>query len=502
MMGLVRTLSTQRPLLLFLFFYACLVFVTHADFGMTWDESDVYVRGWRLQKAVATGDPGLLTQKHEDPDGNLVYNHTYGMFQSILNPSMNIDRFHTVNLVTAAVGYVAAYHLVFRATGNPWAALLGPAALLLNPRFFGDSPQNPKDAPYAVFYLAFLVLLVSTSLRAFWPRVAALGMILFLALSQRMAGWTLLPLWALWSLVLAPKEERLSPQRWVLGACSASGLAFAGLYATWPYLRLAPVKHFLEIVFLSAKYPYNGDVLFLGKSLPVHDLPWTYPWVWLGIGVPVGILALAAASFFLHRSWRRHPVFALLASATLLNFAIMLMARPPVYDGLRHFLFLLPLFSLLAALGACAFWKRLSSGFQRRLFAYLLAGYAAFLAVQMASLHPYEYVYFNETVGGLRGAAGRFETDYWGASYREAAGWLRENAFSDPRRGVVLHTRGQALQTLAFLSDRPVRWDLLDKADYFVSFTRWNEHLLAGDRKPIHVVARDGVPLCYVYKMR
>jgi hypothetical protein len=469
---------------------------------MTGDESDVYVWGWRLQKAITTGEPGLLVEKHEDPDGNLVYNHSYGLLQSLLNPSMNIDGFHAVNLVTASVGYAAAYSLALRATGNPWAALLGPAALLLNPRFFGESPQNPKDMPYAVFYLAFLALLASTSLRAFWPRVAALGLILFLVLSQRMAGWTLIPLWALWSLALAPKEERLSPRRWALAAGSASLLAFAGLYATWPYLRLAPIKHLLEIVSLSAKYPYNGDVLFLGKSLPVHDLPWTYPWVWLGIGVPLGILALAAASFFLHRPWRKYPAFSLVAAAAILNFAIILAVRPSVYDGLRHFLFLLPLLSLLAALGAWAFWKRLPPGFPRRIFAYTLGGYAAFLAVQMASLHPYEYVYFNETVGGLKGAAGRFETDYWGASYREAAEWLRENAFSDPRRGLVLHTRGQALQSLAFLSDRPVRWDLLDKADYFVSFTRWNDHLMAGDRSPVHVVERDGVPLCFVYKMR
>jgi hypothetical protein len=489
-------------LLVFIFFYACLSFWVRGDFGMTWDESDVYVRGWRLQKAIATGHPGLLVEKHEDPDGNLVYNHTYGLLQSLLNPSMDIDGYHAVNLATAALGYAAAYSLAFRATGNPYAALLGPAALLLNPRFFGDSPQNPKDMPYAVFYLVFLALLVSTTRRTFWPKVVALGFLLFLALSQRMAGFSLIPLWALWSLKLAPEEERLSVGRWTVGACAAVGLGLAGLFATWPYLRLSPIKHFIEILSLSADYPYNGDVLFLGKIVPVHDLPWTYPWVWLGIGVPLGILVLAVASFYWNRPWRNHPVFALLAAAVLMNFAVILSVRPSVYDGLRHLLFILPLLSVLSALGAWALLKRLPAGLPRRLFAYVLGGYAAFLAVQMASLHPYEYVYFNETVGGLKGAAGRFETDYWGASYREAAGWLRKNGFSDPKRSVVVHTRGQALQSLAFLSDRPVRWDTLDKADYFISFTRWNEHLLAGDRNPVHVVERDGVPLCYVFKMR
>jgi hypothetical protein len=36
-------------------------------------------------------------------------------------------------------------------------------------------------------------------------------------------------------------------------------------------------------------------------------------------------------------------------------------------------------------------------------------------------LHPYEYVYYNQFVGGAKGVVDRFELDYWGTSYREAA---------------------------------------------------------------------------------
>ena len=31
------------------------------------------------------------------------------------------------------------------------------------------------------------------------------------------------------------------------------------------------------------------------------------------------------------------------------------------------------------------------------------------------SYHPYEYIYFNELVGGGKGATGNFEVDYWAA---------------------------------------------------------------------------------------
>ncbi|MBN2489800.1 MAG: hypothetical protein JXQ29_03000 [Planctomycetes bacterium] len=42
-------------------------------------------------------------------------------------------------------------------------------------------------------------------------------------------------------------------------------------------------------------------------------------------------------------------------------------------------------------------------------------------------LHPLQYVYFNRLVGGLAGAAGRYDSDYWCASFREAVGRLCEH---------------------------------------------------------------------------
>jgi hypothetical protein len=37
-------------------------------------------------------------------------------------------------------------------------------------------------------------------------------------------------------------------------------------------------------------------------------------------------------------------------------------------------------------------------------------------------------MYYNSFVGGVSGAEGRFETDYWAISFREAAEYVNENA--------------------------------------------------------------------------
>ena len=39
---------------------------------------------------------------------------------------------------------------------------------------------------------------------------------------------------------------------------------------------------------------------------------------------------------------------------------------------------------------------------------------------QLARLHPYEYLAYNRLAGGVQGAVGRWEQDYWASSLREA----------------------------------------------------------------------------------
>ena len=42
----------------------------------------------------------------------------------------------------------------------------------------------------------------------------------------------------------------------------------------------------------------------------------------------------------------------------------------------------------------------------------------------MASNHRYSYIYYNQLVGGLKGAYGNYETDYYYVSQTEASKWL------------------------------------------------------------------------------
>jgi hypothetical protein len=111
----------------------------------------------------------------------------------------------------------------------------------------------------------------------------------------------------------------------------------------------------------------------------------------------------------------------LLASA--LPIVATVMARPAMYNGIRHFVFVLP---PLAVLGGLASAWLIDALQQRSRGLAALAGIVLLVGVtlpivEMARLHPYEYTYFNRLAGGVADARGRYMLDYWGLSFKQAS---------------------------------------------------------------------------------
>jgi len=137
----------------------------------------------------------------------------------------------------------------------------------------------------------------------------------------------------------------------------------------------------------------------------------------------------------------------------------------------------------------------------------LLILVAGLTAADMIKLHPYEYVFFNRSSGGLVAASGRYETEYWGSAYKEADDWLIGHYEPEaPTGSIRVANVSQEIFTSYYLnSDRaetrrfvPVR--IRDHPDVVLASTRLNLHLLYGG-KVLHVVGRMGVPFVYVIEM-
>ena len=98
-----------------------------------------------------------------------------------------------------------------------------------------------------------------------------------------------------------------------------------------------------------------------------------------------------------------------------------------MYDGLRHFLFILPPIFIFSGIALEFLIDQIAISWLRAgLILVLLApGMAG-----ISQLHPYEYTYYNSFVGGTSGVFRHYETDYWLTCYKEVMEKLNQTVTS------------------------------------------------------------------------
>jgi len=415
------------------------------DFGITWDEQVQSTYGELVLDYFASGGQETRALRYLDL---FRYGPLFEAATAAVYRGLQLPKFEVRHLMIAAAAWLCLVALwrFGRRLGPPAVAAFAVLALPLLPRFTGHAANNSKDVPFACGFawgmwgIARLLADPAWS----WSRVAACGGAIGLALSMRM-GALMLPCFLLAALgyaaVFDPDERRAWRGEFrsrVLKLAALLALAWAILVVPWPWTHAAPLlrpwQAFSEMADFSAAY----TVFFDGELVQSTELPRAYVPFYLAITIPLPALLLAGAGLasLLSRQRARPGARESTTSFLLLLWALFpplysVVQRPNVYDGMRHFLFVLPAVALLAGTGCAALLER--AGRRRALAGGLLATALLFPLVDLVRLHPYQSSYFNLLVGGTGSASKRYDTDYWASSYREAMRWIIEDAWRSGR---------------------------------------------------------------------
>jgi hypothetical protein len=114
-------------------------------------------------------------------------------------------------------------------------------------------------------------------------------------------------------------------------------------------------------------------------------------------------------------------------SAIALPIALVIGQRSTLYDGIRHLLFIYPVLVVLAAGGWTAGLSRRDLLVRRITAVLLVIGFVDILAFDVRA-HPNESAYFNQLVGGPKGAFSKYDMDYWGNCVLQAVAWSAKTA--------------------------------------------------------------------------
>src|SRR5262245_21961079 len=135
--------------------------------------------------------------------------------------------------------------------------------------------------------------------------------------------------------------------------------------------------------------------------------------------MPIFLLVLTAAGAF-YGAARREPViicFTIVCTAFLIGQAAI---GARVYDGYRHFLFLVPFAMTIAAYPIGCVMKAEISPVLRIAMLAVVTGSVTSVVASMYRLFPYQYSFYNVFVGGVPGADGRYSIEVWRSALREA----------------------------------------------------------------------------------
>lgn len=274
-------------------------------------------------------------------------------------------------------------------------------------------------------------------------------------------------------------------------------LALIVAYLSWPYLWTNPIPRFFESLREMSLYPWLGGVVFNGELYQSTNLPISYlpTLLVLQLTEPVWLLSLAGWVISIQNKEKKRT----LVEVALLWFVIPLLGfifmRVALYDNFRQILFILPPIFLMAGV---AFEAIKNVKWQAVLIVVgLLPG-----VIGIVSLHPYEYIYYNQFIGGVDGAKDRFEMDYWAISYREAAEVV--DKIAPPNSDIWVEGPAQLFSLFAREDLKVYSSGELERAEsyeYVVTFTRYNfDETVYPDAEIVHRIERDGAVLTVIKK--
>jgi tetratricopeptide (TPR) repeat protein len=468
--------------------------------------------------------------------------HYYGGFFDLMvglaNKALGFDEFdagyhHVRHIFNAIMGMLAILFvgLLAREIGGWRAGVLALWMIFLSPRFLGHALMNPKDIPFAAgFAIAtyYMVLLLKAMPRPGWKPALGLALGIALALATRAGGLLLFAYLFLFAAVdflfkyglkgVAKEWDAL--MRYAAYALGITLAAYLLAVLSWPAALVDPLRHPLAALTEFAKLGVKIRLLFMGENVMSDATAWYYPALWIAKTIPLYVLfGLAGSLLLLPALLKRYSTTAVLLVYFAAFFPIAYVIRKDsiLHDGWRHLMFVYPSMVVIASL----FWATLEGLLKsQRQLQYALYGLLGILAVDTLSFivrNPqYPYVYFNPIGGGIKGAFGHYETDYWGVSVKQAIDWLDQEGIISPEMQdtVIIGTTfyyNVSRQTRKKYNGKVktvyVRFNSRynDAWDYGIFPSRFirGPHLRAGtwpNSRAVHVVKANGVPLTAIEK--
>jgi hypothetical protein len=513
---------------------------TVGDYAITVDEFNADDYG---QKSLAWYTSLFTNRSNFDSveDTLWFYGPWFHILTALVQSLELAEHWTTRHLLTFLLGLAALAALLpmARLAGGRWAGLVAVGLCLTTGYLYGSMFVTPIDIPFmfAMTWATLAIMLMAVPIVPLWSATIATGLFTGLAIATRSSG-LIAHVYLIGAMSLCAAEAVLRSGRSAgrdllrIGVRTLSAMVIAWLtaIALWPWLQVGnPITQFAEAFLYFANHPSSWEFQHWGDMVRTTALPWSYVPAQLLVRLPEGFLLLLGVAVLsgiggvlavlrLGLAPSSQPRLSRLKEAVLVTaqarqalivwvaavmpIAAIILQNSTLYDGIRHVLFLIPMLAVVASLG----FMRLASLLRRfPMTTAAVAGvYVGHAVLALALLHPLQYAAFNVFAGGVIGAYGRFEQDYWSLAVLPALRRLEDRIDrDDPSRFAsnppsIKLCVGFHEELVAPMFRRPWQLELEpSKADFIIESERWR----CGKHLPVIVadeIKRFGLPFARV----
>jgi len=498
------------------------------DAGISGDEGLHYSQSERVFNYFKTA--GKDKSALNTPGTHLrYYGQSFDNMTTILIKWFNIEdiyRFRHISNSIVGWGIVLISGLLVILLAGYRAGFLMLLLFIMSPRFLGHTWNNLKDIPFTFGYIAsiyFTFLVIKKLPRPSLKHIILLVLALAFAMSIRISG-ILLAFYMFLFAGLYMMSYHLSDQntlsfrnvtRSIIYLLIVSVTAYCLALILWPFGLEGPIKNSWLSFKSMSQFPTTVRQIFEGRVYWSDQFPWYYLLKYMVITIPtivlLGLLAflIFIKGIFKSQNWL-FMFFVLISFIFPLGYIILTNAN--VYGAWRQVMFIYPPLVILAALGLEWFFRTIQPNKIKIAVGIVLLGLCIHPIKYIVKNHPYEYIYFNEMAGGVKGAYGKYETDYYYHSILEATEWLQEYIENDEELkdqklivgwnfaipGAFFH--GQENISTHYMtpySSGFYDWDFAIFANSYIDPYQLQQNIWPPDNT-IHTIDVDGKPICAI----
>ncbi len=490
-MKLFRMLKFHWLFALFTVGYFFLVLNFIQDFGLSNNEIYFYNRGHDLVKYYLYGDMSVNLTTLSDP-----HNYIYSAAAFILNKSKNYITYHIFNSILFFSVLCGSYLLLQHKYKNPILSVIPALFMLLTPRLIGHSINNPHTI-FAMFTFFFAILSIygtsklrGTYYKIFLVRVVLTGISFGIAQGASLYAFLLYIFYLSFNtyLIFTRHDETKSKTKFSLIGKMLIELVFISFIAnliligTWPFIAANPLINLFHLIndkfTLNSAFANNG--FYTAAALK-------YVFTYFLITTPIQIIIFLLFSIIFVIKKHKDDLYILCLQ--ILGFFFLFYVFVPVNSApeITEILFLYPFIYLVASIVFIEIVMGVKSANTRNIITGTVLISFCFTTYSLVKLHPYEYIFYNKAIGGLKKASVLYEKDYLKLAYTEAFKKIaRENRSLADVYSCEKFLYG--MPQISFVKDA-------EHADYFVC----EEPIF--NIKPTDVIEREGVPLVYITKI-